>query len=29
MCYATAYDRIEEAIERIGGFVDRVRREGA
>ncbi len=25
MCYATAYDQLEEAIARIGRFVDRAR----
>ncbi len=29
MCYATSYDRLEEAIRRIGRFVERVRGEGA
>jgi hypothetical protein len=25
MCYATAYERLEEALARIGRFVERVR----
>jgi aminotransferase len=29
MCYATAYDQLEEALRRIGRFVDRVRAEAA
>jgi aminotransferase len=29
MCYATAYDQLEEALRRIGRFVERVRAEGA
>jgi aminotransferase len=28
MCYATAYDQLEEALRRIGRFVERVRAEG-
>jgi hypothetical protein len=27
MCYATSYEQIEEALRRIGRFVDRVRGE--
>jgi len=29
MCYATAHDQLEEALRRIGRFVDRVQAEGA
>ena len=28
VCYATAYEQLEEALERIGRFVERVRAEG-
>jgi hypothetical protein len=27
MCYATSYERLEEALRRIGRFVERVRAE--